>query len=152
MLLGQFGGKLSAKRRMVVPRKLAKELGSPMIIAKWYEGCLVLVSTESWGELLKKVRGTGELITSMIRDVDRFIAGSAFEVEIDELGRIIVPDLLADYAGLKEDVIFLGLSDRVEIWSQQVWREKEKRIADQAAVALEKIAHEEKNPRAGNDS
>jgi MraZ protein len=152
MLLGQYSGTTGAKRRLSVPKKFVKELGQKMVIAKWYEGCLVLVSLERWEELLNRLTGGARSITESIRQVDRFVSGSAFEVEVDQQGRILIPELLYDFAGLEREVTFLGLMDRVEIWSKRVWDERQKKIELEARQALEKLADEKKNPRASNDS
>jgi len=70
--------------------------------------------------------------------------GSAYEIEPDTQGRIVLPINLVSYAGLKENLVFLGLKDRVEIWNKEVWEEKEKEISAKASEYIEKIANETK--------
>ncbi|MFH1792536.1 MAG: division/cell wall cluster transcriptional repressor MraZ [Patescibacteria group bacterium] len=70
--------------------------------------------------------------------------GSAYEIEPDNQGRIILPVNLVEYADLKENLIFLGLKDRVEIWNKDIWEEKEKEISTKASEYIEKIANETK--------
>ena len=143
MLIGQYSGVIGAKRRVAIPKRFVQELGSEPIVAKWYEKCLVLVSKEKWSELLNKVKGNNLLVTEPIRDIDRFILGSAFELEADIQGRVVIPEMLCQFAGIASEVIFLGLGDRVEIWDKDVWREKQENILDQAHKALEEIAKNE---------
>ena len=142
MLVGQYTSKLTDKDRVSVPKKFREELGTELILAKWYENCLVLVNKDSWKKLLRRLIGITKLVISPVRDIDRFILGSAFEVKLDKQGRFIVPEKLLEYAEIKDEVVFLGLNDRVEIWSQDNWRQLEEGAEEKASLAVEKIAEE----------
>jgi MraZ protein len=144
VLIGQYPGILGFKRRIAIPKKFRQILGEKFIIARWYENCLVIVSLTSWQELLKKITGKSRVITAPIRNTDRFILGSAFEVVADDQGRIIIPENLAKYAALKNKIIFVGLKDRVEVWNQEAWEKQEKHIAQHAAQMIEEIAKEDR--------
>ena len=145
MLIGSYSGRLSPKRRTAVPKKFLEELGNTFIIAKWYEGCLVIVGKSLWEALLERVTPRGTVVTGPVRDTDRFILGSAFEVSSDGQGRIVIPAGLASYANLSEKIVFLGLRDRVEVWDEEVWIKRETEIASHAAELIEKLA--EKNDK-----
>jgi MraZ protein len=140
MLIGQYTSKLTDKDRIAVPKKIREELGDNLIVAKWYENCLVLVSHDAWQRLLKRLMGESNLVTQPIRDIDRFIMGSAFEVTLDNQGRFIVPDVLKVYAGIENEVVFLGLGDRVEIWATVKWRQIEEDSENKASEAIETIS------------
>ena len=144
MLIGSYTSTLSLKRRTAIPKKFLEILGKDLILAKWYEQCLVIVDKKVWIALLNKLSGKAEIATKPVRDTDRFILGSAYEIEPDSQGRIILPTNLVEYAGLKENLIFLGLKDRVEVWNKDVWEEKEKEISANASLYIEKIANETK--------
>ena len=144
MLIGQYKSKLTDKDRLALPKKLRNSLGEEMVIARWYENCLVLVSGNGWEDLLGRLSGTAGPITEPVRDIDRFIYGMAFEVKLDKQGRFIVPELLKEYAGIKSEVVFIGLGDRVEIWSASEWKVKESKVQEKASEAIEKIAKEGK--------
>ena len=111
-----------------------------MIIAKWYEGCVVIVSESSWEGILQKLTGKMNILTKAVRDTDRFILGSAFECELDSQGRFVIPGNLKGYANLGEDVVFLGLGDRVELWNTKVWNDKEKSVQENAEITLETLS------------
>jgi transcriptional regulator MraZ len=144
MIIGQYETQISEKRRIAIPKKLRDFLGQKMIIAKWYEECLVLVSNKSWNALLNRLTGKSQIVTSPVRDTDRFILGSAFEVMPDTQGRVIVPAILAKYAELTGEVLFIGLGDRVEIWSKEKWIKREEYVAGHAAEFVEKLGEDEK--------
>src|SRR3989344_3066684 len=140
MLSGSYLGSLSEKRRVAVPKRFLQELGSLPIIAKWYEDCLVLVSSDFWNELFNRLTGGKKAISYGIRDIERFVLGSAFEVEPDEQGRIIIPEVLANYARLEKDIVFVGLRDRIEIWAKQIWDERTNELAMTTKEFIEKLA------------
>ncbi len=140
MFIGQYEAVLGEKNRIAIPKKFRNELGEKFIIAKWYEGCLVLVSGKYWSALLEKLRGRSKIITLPVRDTDRFILGSAYEVEPDSQGRVVLPEKLVKYASLKNEVSFLGLGDRIEIWDKVLWEKREKFISENAEKLVEKLA------------
>lgn len=140
MLIGQYSSKLTEGSRVAVPKKIRDELGAEMIIAKWYEGSLILVSQKKWHDLVVRLTGSETLITSPVRDIDRFIYGSAYEVILDGQGRFVIPEILINYAGLTTDIEFIGLGDRIEIWSSQKWSELEMVAEAKAAEAIENIS------------
>jgi MraZ protein len=144
MLLGTYQAKFAAGHRVAVPSSLRKDLGENYILAKWYEECLVLVSKSSWDALLTRITGGQNLITAPIRGSEHFIFASAYEIEPDDQGRIVVPERLITYAGLGEDIYFLGVRDRVEIWDKSIWDEKEKMIAKEATKYIEELSKNEK--------
>lgn len=147
MLLGTFTGRLSPKRRVAIPSLFRKILGDRLIVAKWYEGCLIIVGTPSWKALLDRLTAKVELVTEPVRDTDRFILGSAFEIEPDGQGRFVIPRALAQYAELKTEVVFVGLGERVEVWDSEAWRREEIEVSKKASLMIEKLALEEKERR-----
>ena len=144
MLIGQYTSKLTDKNRISVPKRIRDELGAEMIIAKWYEDCLVLVSRQGWLKLIKRLVGESKLVVSPVRDIDRFIFGSAFEVILDSQGRFVLTEELISYASVQSEVVFIGLGDRVEVWSIEKWHELEEVAEKKASEAIEKIAKRQK--------
>jgi MraZ protein len=140
MLIGQFETKIGAKRRLAIPGKVRRELGDKLILARFYEGSLVLVNLAGWEKLMNRLTSQNTTITASVRDTDRFVLSGAFEVEPDAQGRIIVPAILAQYAKLSDDVVFLGLGDRVEVWDKASWKKRETEINEYASFLVEKLA------------
>lgn len=142
MLLGTYQVKVANGRRVFIPAPLRSELGEKYILAKWYEECLVLVAEDSWNALYKRLVGDQKIIVSPIRETERFILGSAYNATPDDQGRIVLPEVLAFYAKLTEQVSFIGLGDRVEIWDSKIWEEKQKSLAKGAFEIIEKLAND----------
>ncbi len=143
MLLGQYSSKLSSGKRVAIPKKFRSNLGSTFIIAKWYENCLVIVSQKNWEGLLAKLTGNTMIITQPVRDTDRFILGSAYEVTPDSQGRVVLPEALSKYASLKNEVAFLGLGNRAEIWNKGLWERREEYLGKTASSRIEKLGKNE---------
>lgn len=150
MLLGQYESKLTDKGRLALPKKFRENLGDKLIVARWYEGCIVVVGESRWEELLSKLTGKTEFVTQPVRDTDRFILGSAYEVELDDQGRFVVPKMLRDYAKINTQAVFIGLGDRIEIWEKENWEEREKYIRENAENMIEKIAKDERKAVSGD--
>lgn len=140
MLLGHYITRLTTKGRTSIPAKFRKEIGNRAIVARWYEGCLVVVGIEEWKALLDKLTGKADIITQPVRDTDRFILGSAFEIRLDNQGRFVLPRVLREYASLSDEVVFVGLGDRVEVWSKKSWEDREKYIQEHAGKMIEDLA------------
>lgn len=144
MLLGTYQVKASAGRRVFIPAQFRSQLGENLILAKWYENCLVLVSVDSWNALYKRLIGDIKIIVSPIRETERFILGSAYNTLPDEQGRIVIPEVLASFANLKDEISFIGLGDRVEIWDTKIWEVKETTIAKDAFEIIENLAKKQR--------
>lgn len=121
-----------------MPARFRKELGEGLIICRWYEQSLALFNQKAWERIIDIAVGESLLI-SPTRDTERFLLGGAFEVETDNQGRIILPQALREYAKLGNVAIFLGLKDRVEIWSKTLWEEREKEIMAGAGKLIEQV-------------
>ena len=140
MLIGQFKSKLTDKDRLAVPKKFRSDLGNNLIIARWYENCLVLVSHRGWSKLQRRLQGKSDLIISPRRDIERFIMALAFEINLDDQGRFVLPEILKQFSGIKNEVVFVGLYDRVEIWDKDRWDKLEEQIGKKANQAIDEIA------------
>jgi len=138
MLVGNFPARLDLKKgRTALPKRLRQELGREIIVTAGYENTLMLVSRESWQELAQGIVNR-PFISGAARETDRFLLGSAFEIELDSQGRLIIPQPLRTYAGLSEEIVFVGVGNRVEIWDAEGW----KRHQEYLDQNIEKIAQE----------
>lgn len=122
--IGRYSVRVGAKGRIAVPVKLREGLGASAIISQGYEKSLLMVTKEQW-EQLTSFLANQPLTLGPVRDTERFLFGSAFETECDEQGRIVVPKELREFAGLNGEAVFLGVGNRIEIWSREHWEEYE---------------------------
>lgn len=127
MLLGQYEAKVGAKNRIAFPKRLRDVLGDKLIVTLGYENSLIVVSQESWKALLEGTEGK-PFIQSETRETQRFLLGGASFVELDSKGRFVLPAYLREFAKIKDEVIFLGLSRYVEVWDKKSWEEYKKNL------------------------
>ena len=120
MLIGQYEHTIDNKKRLALPAKFRGELGDKIIITRGIEGCLAVYTETEWKIMSDKL-GALTISQAEARSFTRMILAGAMEVSLDKLGRILVPDYLKDYAGLKKNVVICGLSNRLEIWDAEKW-------------------------------
>ena len=141
MLLGYYTANIDEKWRLAVPYRIRREFGKELVVARWYEGCLLLVARDYWQEMVSRLTGN-QLATLSARDTDRFLLAGSFEIQLDKQGRFVVPQGLRIYAHLDNEVIFAGLGDKAEIWSKKNWEERENTLIKEAGEKVEKLYRE----------
>ncbi|HHE76752.1 MAG TPA: transcriptional regulator MraZ [Candidatus Parcubacteria bacterium] len=127
MLIGEYKHTIDNKRRLAVPAKFRKELGKRVIITKGLENCLFVYSEKKWEEVMKKLENMPN-VQRGARSFARIMLAGAMEVNIDRLGRILIPDYLKKYAGLKKNAVICGLSNKLEVWDVQKWESYKKKV------------------------
>jgi MraZ protein len=120
MLIGQYEHTIDAKKRLALPAKFRGELGDKIIITRGVDGCLFIYTQQEWQTVSSKW-STLTISQTEARSFARMMLAGAMEVVLDKLGRILVPDYLKDYAGLKKNVVICGLSNRLEVWDLGKW-------------------------------
>lgn len=120
MLIGQYEHTIDNKKRLALPARFRGELGDKIIITRGIEGCLAVYTEEKWKIMADKLEAM-TISQPEARSFSRMILAGAMEVSLDKLGRILVPDYLKTYAGLKKNVVVCGLSNRLEIWDAVKW-------------------------------
>lgn len=143
MLLGQYIGKVGAKGRIAFPKKFREILGDKLIITLGYENSLIVVSQDGWKALLEGTEGK-PFTTSAARETQRFILGGASSIVVDSKGRFILPSYLRDYAGITDEVVFLGLSRYVEMWGKKHWETYKKNLEKNIGTIAERLNEKEK--------
>lgn len=121
MLIGEYKHTIDPKKRLSVPAKFRKELGPKAVLTRGLDSCLFLFSISEWEQLAEKL-GKLPIGQQDTRGFVRLLLSGASEVEMDQLGRILVPDYLRDFASLKKSVILAGLFNRLEIWDEEQWK------------------------------
>ncbi len=106
---------------MAVPVKFRVKLGRGAIVTRGLDRCLFLFNASDWEELAKKIMAL-PLAQANSRAFSRLMLAGAMEVDLDNQGRILLPDYLKQYAGLKKGVVVAGLYNRVEIWDEDSWK------------------------------
>ncbi len=137
MFMGEFSHSLDTKGRVIIPAKFRKGLGDNFVATRGRDNCIFLYPMNEWKTLEEKIRKL-PLTKSDARAFSRFFLSGASECELDKQGRISLPANLRSYASLEKDVVIIGVSNRVEIWSQEKWDSYQQ----QAENSFENIAEE----------
>lgn len=120
MLLGEYKHNLDTKGRMAVPVKFRDALIAGAIITRGIDSCLFVFTNTDWNALAQKLIAL-PLAQANSRAFSRLMLAGAMDVVPDNQGRILIPDYLRKYAGLKKEVIVAGLYNRIEIWDDAAW-------------------------------
>ncbi len=128
MLSGQVEGKLSKKFQCAFPKNFREELGSTLIITKNIDECLLVIGRENWETLLEGTKGQ-PFLDKATRELQRYLFGNATTITLDNQGRFILPSYLREYAGMKKNIVFVGVQRYVEIWSSENWISHQQSIA-----------------------
>ncbi|MDD2696638.1 MAG: division/cell wall cluster transcriptional repressor MraZ [Candidatus Pacebacteria bacterium] len=138
MFTGEYTYSIDEKKRLAVPVKFRQLLGRKAIITRGLDQCLFLYPAKEWLKLAQKISKL-PLAQADARSFARLMLGGAMEVSFDNLGRILIPDYLKDYASLKKRVIFVGLFDRIEIWDEKEFQNYKKKTELAAGDIAERI-------------
>ncbi|NLP34381.1 MAG: division/cell wall cluster transcriptional repressor MraZ [Clostridiales bacterium] len=121
MFMGEFNHSVDAKGRIIIPSKFREDLGEEFVLTLGLDGCLFAYPYSEWElfvEKLKTLPGTKEA-----RQLQRYFMAGAAACEADKQGRILIPAKLRESAGLEKDIVFIGVLNKIEIWSKERWDE-----------------------------
>ncbi len=124
MLMGNYKNSIDAKCRMIIPSKIREELGNSCVLTRGMDECLYIYPMDTWDSFRKKLSALPTADPGARRFVRHFYA-NAVECEIDKQGRITIPQELREYAHIEKDLVTVGLNDKVEIWSRDLWEDAE---------------------------
>ena len=126
MFYGEFEHTLDRKGRLIVPSKFREALkeayAEKLYITRGLDKCLFIFTEEEWKVQESKFRSM-TFTKSEHRKFNRIIFSGAQDIVPDKQGRILLPGYLKEYALIKKEVVFIGVSNRIEIWSKDSWKE-----------------------------
>lgn len=120
MFMGEYNHTIDPKGRVIVPAKFRESLGDEFVVTKGLDGCLFVYDNEEWHVFEEKLKGL-PITNKDARSFVRFFLAGATTVEVDKQGRILLPNVLREFAGLDKDAVLIGVASRVEIWSKERW-------------------------------
>ncbi|HZK33084.1 MAG TPA: division/cell wall cluster transcriptional repressor MraZ [Tissierellaceae bacterium] len=120
MFIGEYQHTLDSKGRIIIPSKLREELGETFVMTKGLDNCLFVYPKSEWTILEEKLK-TLPLTNRDARAFVRFFFSGASESGLDKQGRALIPGNLREHSKLDKDVVVIGVSTRIEIWSKKEW-------------------------------
>ena len=142
MFYGQYEHALDNKDRVIIPAKF-REIFKEHYVEKFFvtrglDRCLFVFTEEEWRTQEKRFRDM-PFTREESRKFNRLYFSGACEVLCDKQGRILVPVFLKEYAAIKQDVVIIGVSDRIEIWAKEKWNQFFKDNLDSFESLAEKL-------------
>ncbi len=120
LFMGTYTPKLDEKGRLILPAKFRDELAGGVVITKGQERCLYVFPMPEFQRISEELR-SAPMTHKAARAYSRVFFASAHDEVPDRQGRVTIPVLLREYAGLDRELVVIGASTRVEIWDKQAW-------------------------------
>ncbi|MBI1976695.1 MAG: division/cell wall cluster transcriptional repressor MraZ [Candidatus Omnitrophica bacterium] len=142
MFYGEYEHTLDKKGRLIIPSKFRESAKEQEIerffITRGLDGCLFVFAEDEWRSQEQKFK-TASFTKPDVRKFNRLFFSGAVEAATDKQGRILIPAYLKDFAGIKRDIIIVGVSNRFEIWAKERWGEYYKSAEDSFESVAEKL-------------
>ena len=145
VLISSFEHSVDAKGRVFIPAKWREDLGDTIVITRDMSGggdgrCLFGMSVDVWKEMLERFNRVA-ISDVKAQNAMRMMFAGASDCELDKQGRVLLSAGLRQYAGIDKDAVLIGMGNRIEIWSQERWRQwQEKAQDDMGTDALAYLA------------
>jgi len=138
MLIGEYKHTLDDKKRISLPSKFRTQVGKKVVVTRGLDNCLFLYPLKEWEKISEKLGslGMGQADT---RGFNRFMLAGAVEIQIDAIGRILIPEHLRTFAKVTSKVVFAGVYNRIEIWNEKAWDNYTSQVVKNADKMAEKL-------------
>ncbi len=121
MFFGEYNYQLDEKNRIRIPSKLRNEFAGSYIVTKGTNHSLFVFAKDYFQtQFLDKLNSVPTFDSEAQRPI-RALLSSSFEVEEDKQGRFVLPTNLRNFAGISKNIVFVGVGNRLEIWSEDNW-------------------------------
>ncbi len=132
MFLGQFQHNLDDKGRLMIPARFREQLDSGAYITQGFDRCLMVMTGDYFRQVYGDLNSTN-LTDPNARLMRRMILANAYQLEVDKVGRVLVPHPLREFAGLDGEAIVAGQGEYFEVWTPAAWGEQIKLMQDTEA-------------------
>lgn len=126
MFYGEYAHSLDKKGRLILPSKF-REAAKANYVEKFFltrglDTCLFMFTEEEWKAQEAKFKSM-PFTKAQSRKFNRIYFSGAVEITFDTQGRMLIPKYLKDFAGIRHEVVVIGVSNRIEIWDLEKWKE-----------------------------
>ncbi|PIR73985.1 MAG: cell division/cell wall cluster transcriptional repressor MraZ [Candidatus Magasanikbacteria bacterium CG10_big_fil_rev_8_21_14_0_10_47_10] len=120
MFIGEYFHNLDDKGRLAIPKKFRAALAKGAVVTRGLDDCLFLYTMAEWKVLAEKLASL-PFSQANTRAFARLMLAGAMDVALDKQGRVVLPEYLRGYAGLKKEITVAGLYNRLELWDTRKW-------------------------------
>ncbi|HMO56398.1 MAG TPA: division/cell wall cluster transcriptional repressor MraZ [Roseiflexaceae bacterium] len=139
MFLGEYEYTVDDKGRLAIPVRYREELGDGLVITRGFDGCLFGFPRPFWEQLAQQVAGLS-LGQTDARSLQRLLFSGAADIGFDKQGRVLIPQNLREYAGMRDQVVIAGLNRYFEIWALDRWQRQLESLDVSASMVAQQIA------------
>lgn len=140
MFIGEYSHNLDEKGRLAIPKKFRADLSQGAVVTRGLDSCLFLYTKSEWGKLAEKLAQL-PFSQANTRAFARLMLAGAMDVEVDTQGRIMLPEYLRTFAGLKKSIIVAGLYNRLELWDEEKWKNYTASSESESAAIAEQMGN-----------
>lgn len=124
-IIGTYECKVDAKGRLMIPSALKKQLVASLkdgfvLKRSVFQPCLELYPMGEWNLMMQKINKLNRFVKKNNDFIRRFTAGVKM-VEVDELGRLLVPKDLIVFSKISKDIVLSSAVNIVEIWDKELY-------------------------------
>lgn len=138
MFLGEYSHTIDEKGRLTLPAKWRDELAEGVVVTRGLDPCLFVFPLDRFQRIADEFDQLG-LTKIDARQLSRFLSGKAMDDRPDKQGRIIIPAMLREYAGLNGDVLIIGANSRIEVWNPKRYAEANRELESNVQEVSERM-------------
>ena len=132
MFLGQFQHNLDEKGRLMIPARFRELLAAGAFITQGFDKCLMVMTDVYFKQVYDRISAMN-ITDPTARLLRRLILSNAYPVDVDKIGRILVPQNLRQVIALNGEAIVAGQGEYFEIWTPAAWSEQMAQLQDTEA-------------------
>jgi MraZ protein len=133
MFLGQFQHNLDDKGRLMIPARFRELLEGGAYITQGFDKCLMVLTEAYFKQVYERIEAMN-LADPTARLLRRLILANAYSVEVDKVGRILVPQNLRTFLGVPSgELVVAGQGEYFEVWTPATWAEQMALLQDTEA-------------------
>ncbi len=141
MLIGEYRHTMDDKNRLSLPAKFRRETGKKVVITSGLDSCLFIFTVKSWESITERLSSPDSaMLSADSRSFNRYLLGGAVEIDVDALGRMLLPEYLVSRAKLGRKVVIVGVGERGEIWDEEKWESHRLETAGNVEKLAEKLS------------
>jgi MraZ protein len=135
LLTGTYPRTLDDKKRLALAKRVREQLGDPKTLFVTPGPDLWLYTQDGLERLAEKL-DQAPATDAEARVFRRLYFAQTEAVDVDGSGRVLIPERLVQFAGLKHDVVLIGVRDHLELWDAERWQ----RYIEQHAPRFDAVA------------
>ena len=134
MFLGQYEHSLDDKGRLTIPAAFRDALGEGAFISQGFDRNLMVMSAAYFQMVYERLNSMN-ITDPATRLLRRLVLSSAYQVEIDKAGRIVLPPKSRQFLALTSETTLVGQGEYFEIWTPAEWALQVENLLDTEANA-----------------